>query len=253
MELILAELTVVLILGSPGFATVGNVLNVPRSGAMPGIVAFGMTAVIIGGEIDLSVGAGAALAGCITAWFAGALDDSLGAGPAVVIGVCVAVAVGISIGPSEGKMRHWFNVPTFIAKRALFTALRGAREPDNRQLSDGDLSRVVRISWRRRPVWHSISSLHVPADLRRVAFLDELHQLRARRLCRRWQHGDRAPAWHRHLAGQGTDAWADQRLDCGVGHPDRFATRVRNRDDRDGDGTGRHRSGHHWRHIAVRR
>ena len=43
-----------------------------RTVSMLGIIAFGMTAVIIAGEIDLSVGAGAALAGCIVAWFAGA-------------------------------------------------------------------------------------------------------------------------------------------------------------------------------------
>ena len=42
---------------------------------MLGIIAFGMTAVIISGEIDLSVGSGVALAGCIVAWFAGAYTD----------------------------------------------------------------------------------------------------------------------------------------------------------------------------------
>ena len=62
---------IVLVAIAPGFATLGNLLNVLRTVSMLGIIAFGMTAVIIAGEIDLSVGAGAALAGCIVAWFAG--------------------------------------------------------------------------------------------------------------------------------------------------------------------------------------
>jgi sugar transport system permease protein len=126
MELILAVLILILIFTAPGFASLGNLLNVLRTGSMLGIIAFGMTAVIIAGEIDLSVGAGAALAGCIVAWFAGALDDSLGGPVAVLIGVVVALGVGFSVGFSVGKFREWFNVPSFICTLALFTALRGA-------------------------------------------------------------------------------------------------------------------------------
>ncbi len=126
MELILAVLILILVFTAPGFASVRNLLNVLRTVSMLGIIAFGMTAVIIAGEIDLSVGAGAALAGCIVAWFAGALDDSLGGTAAVLIGVVVALSVGFGIGFSVGKFRHWFNVPSFICTLALFTALRGA-------------------------------------------------------------------------------------------------------------------------------
>ena len=126
MELILAVLILILIFTAPGFASLGNLLNVLRTGSMLGIIAFGMTAVIIAGEIDLSVGAGAALAGCIVAWFAGALDDSLGGSVAVLIGVVVALGVGFFVGFSVGKFREWFNVPSFICTLALFTALRGA-------------------------------------------------------------------------------------------------------------------------------
>lgn len=126
MELILAVLILILLFTAPGFGSIRNLLNVLRTGSMLGIIAFGMTAVIIAGEIDLSVGAGAALAGCIVAWFAGALDDSLGGPVAALIGVVVALGVGFLLGFSVGKFRHWFNVPSFICTLALFTALRGA-------------------------------------------------------------------------------------------------------------------------------
>lgn len=125
MELILLVLVVFLVFTAPGFASVANVLNVLRTGSMLGIIAFGMTAVIISGEIDLSVGAGAALAGCIVAWFAGDVGDVIGATPAIILGVAVAVTVGFSIGFLTGKARQWFNVPSFITTLGLFTGLRG--------------------------------------------------------------------------------------------------------------------------------
>lgn len=125
MEGILLVLVVVLIATAPGFATLGNLLNVLRTGSMLGIIAFGMTAVIISGEIDLSVGGGVALAGCIVAWFSDRLSGSLGYGLAVTIGSIAAIAVGSAIGTFTGKIRQWFNVPTFITTLALFTALRG--------------------------------------------------------------------------------------------------------------------------------
>jgi ribose/xylose/arabinose/galactoside ABC-type transport system permease subunit len=125
MELMLAVLVVLLVFTAPGFPTLGNLLNVLRTGSMLGIIAFGMTAVIISGEIDLSVGAGAALAGCIIAWFAGEFTDSLGGGGAVILGAIVAIATGFVIGFLTGKTRQLFNVPTFISTLALFTALRG--------------------------------------------------------------------------------------------------------------------------------
>lgn len=126
MELILAVLVLILVFTAPGFPSLRNLLNVLRTVSMLGIIAFAMTAVIIAGEIDLSVGAGAALAGCIVAWFAGALAGPLGGTAAVMLGVAVAVSVGFAVGFSVGKFRQWFNVPSFICTLALFTALRGA-------------------------------------------------------------------------------------------------------------------------------
>jgi ribose/xylose/arabinose/galactoside ABC-type transport system permease subunit len=125
MEIILIALVVFLVFSAPGFATLGNFLNVLRTVSMLGIIAFGMTAVIICGEIDLSVGSGVALAGCILGWVCGAYTDSLGAGGAVALGSLVALIVGASCGVFTGKMRQWFNVPSFITTLALFAALRG--------------------------------------------------------------------------------------------------------------------------------
>ncbi|MDP3262007.1 MAG: ABC transporter permease [Tabrizicola sp.] len=126
MELILLTLVVFLIFTAPGFASLANTLNVLRTVAMLGIIAFGMTAVIIAGEIDLSVGAGAALAGCIVAWFGVNYAESWGGTAALGIGFLAATIVGFFTGFMTGKFRQWFNVPSFITTLALFTALRGA-------------------------------------------------------------------------------------------------------------------------------
>lgn len=125
MEAILVVLVAILVAIAPGFASLGNLLNVLRTVSMLGVIAFGMTAVIIAGEIDLSVGAGVALSGCIVAWFSGALTSRIGSVGAVVVGVLSAMAAGAACGLFTGTMRAWFRVPTFITTLALFTALRG--------------------------------------------------------------------------------------------------------------------------------
>lgn len=66
MELILLALCVLLAFQADGFFTLGNLLNVLLNVSMQGIIAFGMTMVIISGEIDLSVGSAVAFAGCLS-------------------------------------------------------------------------------------------------------------------------------------------------------------------------------------------
>jgi len=110
---------------APGFATLGNVLNVLRTVSMLGTIAFAMTAVVISGDIDLSVGTGVALVGCIVAWVAGKFADTVGGAAAIALGSAFAIGVGAALGCTTGKIRHWFNVPTFITTLALFAALRG--------------------------------------------------------------------------------------------------------------------------------
>ena len=68
MEVVLAILCVSLVIATPNFLTADNILAILRSVSFQGLIAFGMTMVIIVGEIDLSVGANAAFAGCLVAW-----------------------------------------------------------------------------------------------------------------------------------------------------------------------------------------
>jgi ribose/xylose/arabinose/galactoside ABC-type transport system permease subunit len=99
------------------FATPENLVNVLRQNSMPGLVALGMTFVVLTGGIDLSVGALVAAAGVITAALSG-----FGALPAVVAGAGASALLGLANGVLVAKVR----LPPFIVTLAMMTAVRGA-------------------------------------------------------------------------------------------------------------------------------
>lgn len=130
MEIVLVLLCIGLAFHADGFFTSENILNIVRNVAMQGIIAFGMTMVIIAGEIDLSVGSAVAFAGCVTAFVSEWTMDSLGfpAVPAVLLGVVSAGLLGVLCGGFTGAIRVKFGVPTFITTLALMTVLRGGAQ-----------------------------------------------------------------------------------------------------------------------------
>ena len=131
MELILLALCAFLAVKAHGFLSIYNLLNILRNVSMPGVIAFGMTMVIIAGEIDLSVGSAVAFAGCLTAWLTQWLTGSplnLSMGIALPLAIAISMLVGLAIGCSTGFLRVHFRVPTFISTLAWMTVLRGASE-----------------------------------------------------------------------------------------------------------------------------
>jgi len=126
MEIILLAMYLYLVYAAPGFATVDNQLNILRNVTMMGIIAFGMTMVIVSGEIDLSVGSGVAFSGCLTAWVTRELTPALGPYPAIAVGAVAAMIALFAIGVFTGKLRQHFNMPTFITTLGLLTVLSGA-------------------------------------------------------------------------------------------------------------------------------
>ena len=127
LEVILVALCAVLAVAAPAFLTVDNLLNVLRNVSMQGLIALGMTMVIIAGEIDLSVGSMVAFAGCLTAYIAGALSG-MGTGVAIAIAIVTTIAAGALLGSFSGLMRSKYQVPTFITTLALMTGLTGVAE-----------------------------------------------------------------------------------------------------------------------------
>ena len=80
---------------------------------------WGMTLVIIGAEIDISIGSAVVFATVIFA--ESATTWKLG----VIPGAILTLVVGTAFGALAGVLRAYFNVPSFIATLGLWSALRG--------------------------------------------------------------------------------------------------------------------------------
>jgi ribose/xylose/arabinose/galactoside ABC-type transport system permease subunit len=108
---LLAELVVWTLL-SPSFLSLSNFTNVARQSSLVGIVAVGGTMVIIVAGIDLSVGSLTALAGILAAGAMTRVDNAM-------VGICVAMAVGLLSGLFAGLVITRFKVPPFIVTLAM--------------------------------------------------------------------------------------------------------------------------------------
>ena len=100
------------------FATIDNLMNVLTRTAFIGIIAVGMTFVIISGGIDLSVGSMAALiAGCMI-YFMNQLAMGMGGDLApltmLVLGILMALILGAGFGLMHGLLISKGNIEPFI-------------------------------------------------------------------------------------------------------------------------------------------
>jgi ribose transport system permease protein len=95
-----------------------NVLTILQQASAIGVVTVGMTFVIIGGGIDLSVGAIIALAGV---WATTLSTQSYGAAGMIF----TALVVGIAVGLVNGVLISYGKLVPFIATLAILVAARG--------------------------------------------------------------------------------------------------------------------------------
>jgi len=111
------------------FLTLRNAMTVLRSVSITGVIALGMTLVIISGEIDLSVGSMVALSGVFTAWLFLRLAGAFGPGAeviSVIIAIAASLLVGTLVGVFTASLRNYLRIPSFITTLGLLTALSGA-------------------------------------------------------------------------------------------------------------------------------
>jgi ribose transport system permease protein len=107
----LAVLFVVSAFASPYFLQVQNLLNILRQVSYPGIVALGMTFVIIGGGIDLSVGSMLALVGALAMSVLNATGGELGS---ILLTALVALGLGAACGFFNGILVTKGRIAPFI-------------------------------------------------------------------------------------------------------------------------------------------
>jgi ribose/xylose/arabinose/galactoside ABC-type transport system permease subunit len=105
------------------FFSLGNLVNVALSIAVIGILGVGMTAVILIGGIDLSVGSGVALAGMAAAFAAHAVGG--GAVMSAAAAIAAALATGAIGGGITGLAVSRLRAPAFLVTLALLSIERG--------------------------------------------------------------------------------------------------------------------------------
>lgn len=117
--LLLIALFVGFSLLDPRFLSVDSVISIARGAAYIGIIAVGMTLVLMTAGIDLSVGSVLYLSAVVV----GQLINSVGV-PVVVVPF-ISIAVGILLGSLNGFLVSVLRVVPFIATLAMLTAYRG--------------------------------------------------------------------------------------------------------------------------------
>ncbi len=126
IEILLILLVIVMAIASPNFLTVNNIMNILRNQALKGVIAFGMTMVIIAGQIDLSIGSQVALAGVIIARFCRDLPASgMSLTAACLLGILVAIIIAVLMGFIHAFAQHKFGMPAFIVTLATLNAMYG--------------------------------------------------------------------------------------------------------------------------------
>jgi ribose transport system permease protein len=107
------------------FASIDNLLTILRLAAVIGVVSIGMTFVITGGGIDLSVGAIVALS---SVWATTVATQTLANDVHWLVMVFTALVVGTVCGLVNGVLIAYGKVVPFIATLAMLAAARGLAE-----------------------------------------------------------------------------------------------------------------------------
>ncbi len=102
----------------PPFLTMRNILNVLRQVSITGIVAVGMTFVIVTGGIDISVGSIVALCGVVTA---AALQEGMG----LLVAILAGLVTGSAVGLVNGLLISYGNIMPFVATLGTMYLFRG--------------------------------------------------------------------------------------------------------------------------------
>ncbi len=102
---------------SPSFLTPGNIFNVFRNFAFVGIIALGMTAVIITGGIDLSVGSVLCLTGMVTGMM-------MAADYSIWIAVPAGLGAALLAGGTSGVLIAYVGMPPFVVTLGMMSLAR---------------------------------------------------------------------------------------------------------------------------------
>lgn len=116
----LVAIVMILSIIKPRFLAIDNILNLLRQTSINGLLAIGMTFVVLTGGIDLSVGSIVGAAGIFAA-LAAKSENNL----PWYIAVFVGLGVGLLLGTLNGVIISYLKVPAFIATLGMLSIARG--------------------------------------------------------------------------------------------------------------------------------
>jgi ribose transport system permease protein len=124
---------------SPAFYKFSNILNVLRSAAVLGVVSIGQTMVILGGGIDLSVGAVMGTVAIAVSEITGGKDDN------VAVAIVACLAIGATVGFLNGFLITKRNIPPFVATLGMLIFVEGARFAWTKGIISGRPAPFIRV------------------------------------------------------------------------------------------------------------
>jgi ribose/xylose/arabinose/galactoside ABC-type transport system permease subunit len=126
LEFVLVILIITMSFGNSHFFTANNLLNILRDMAVYGVIAFGMTMVLILAEVDLSIGSTIALSGVLVAKITGMLAKvGIPMTYGVIFGMIGAIIIALLIGFFNGFILTYVKMPSFISTLAMQFVLYG--------------------------------------------------------------------------------------------------------------------------------
>ncbi len=148
--IILVALVILFSFLGTGFFSVGNLTNVLRTGAVYILFGCGMTFVMVSGKIDLSVGAIAALVGCVAA-------ICMQGGMRPLYASVVGLAVGLLCGFVNGFCIAKLKVPFFIMTAGMMYAASGLAlvitHETSIRISNNEAANMQFTIWGSRTIW----------------------------------------------------------------------------------------------------
>lgn len=127
LAVVLAVLASALALRDPAFTTTHNLMGILVSSSHLAICAAGMTAVIVAGAIDVSVGS-------MLATICMLLGLMLNSGLPTAVACVASVLIGGAMGAANGALSTWLRVPPIVATLGTRSIWRGVAM----KLTDGD-------------------------------------------------------------------------------------------------------------------
>ena len=114
----LAAVVIIFSIIAPNFLSVANLINILRQVSIFGIVVIGVTMVMIGGGMDLSVGGIMAVVGMVMGYC------MVNVGLPIPVAVIIGIALGVAFGAINGVVAIKLHIAPIIVTLAMMLALR---------------------------------------------------------------------------------------------------------------------------------